>query len=133
MRLLDTKKDTATSPFNGIEPSFSTDGSLMALYGNQQIWLYDAQNGRRIQMLEGDYVHIDNVMFSPDGLTVAGTVDTLHCPTCSDMDGLDRYVILWRAVDGSILSKMEIPSDWLAFSPDSSILADHFTRNCAVR
>lgn len=123
VRLLDTKKDTATSPFNGIQPSFSMDGSLMALFGNQQIWLYDPQNGRRIQMLEGRYVHIDNVMFSPDGQTVTGTVDALHCPTCSELDGLDRYVVLWRAADGSILARVEQPSNWLSFSTDSLELA----------
>lgn len=121
--LVDIDRDLVTAPFSGLRPSFSADGSLMALFANRQISLYDAHKGRRVAMLEGSYTQIEQVLFSPDGQTVAGAVDALRCPTCTEMEGLDRMLILWRAADGSIISKMGHPSSWIAYSPQGSSLA----------
>jgi WD40 repeat protein len=123
VRLAYLDRDLVTAPFSGVQPSFSADGTLMALFANGKISLYEHQQGQRVQMLEGNYVQIDGVLFSPDGQTVVGDVYTLHCPTCSEMDGLDRYLVLWQVADGAIISKMEHPSGWMAYSMDGSLVA----------
>jgi len=125
VRLAYIDRDLMTAPFSGVQPSFSADGTLMALFANGQISLYEHQQGRRVQMLDGSYVHLDGVLFSPDGQTLAGDVFTLHCRTCSEFDGLDRYLVLWRAADGSIIAKMEHQdrSGWMGYSVDGSLLA----------
>ncbi len=122
VRLVYFDRDLLTAPFAGIQPSFSVDGTLMALFADGQISLYDHQKGRRTQILEGNYKQIDGVLFSPDGKTLAGDVYKLHCPTCTEMDGLDRSLVLWRAADGAIISRSEHPSGWLAYSADGSSL-----------
>ena len=119
-RLVYVDRDLVTAPFNGVQPSFSADGRLMALFANDQISLYDHQKGRRMQMLEGNYVRIDGVLFSPDGQTLAGDVYTLSCPTCTGVQY--RSLVLWRVADGSIIAKIEHPSGWIAYSPDSNSL-----------
>jgi len=123
VRLAYIDRDLITAPFKGIQPSFSADGTLMALFANGQISLYDHQKGRRTQVLEGNYEQIDGVLFSPDAQTLAGDVYTLHCPTCSKLDGLDRYLVLWGAVDGSIIAKMEHQDGWMGYSADGILLA----------
>jgi WD40 repeat protein len=123
VRLAYIDRDLVTAPFSGVQPSFSADGTLMALFANGQISLYEHQQGRRVQMLEGSYVQIDGVLFSPDGQTLAGDVFTLHCPTCSEFDGLDRYLVLWRAADGTIISRMDHPFGWIAYSMDGRLVA----------
>jgi WD40 repeat protein len=123
VRLVYIDQDGVTAPFRGNHPSFSADGALMALFADGQISLYDHRGGRRVQTLEGSYAQIDGVLFSPDGGTLAGDVFTLPCPTCSDVDGLDRYLALWRAADGALISRMAHPSGWLAYSKDGSRLA----------
>ncbi len=132
VRLVYVDRNLVTAPFNGTQPSFSADGMLMALFANRQISLYDHQKGRRIQSLEGNYVNMDGVLFSPDGQTLAGDVYTLHCPTCSEMDGLDRYLVLWRSADGSIINKIEHPSGWMGYSVDGIFLAAVQTENVQI-
>ncbi|MGB2895100.1 MAG: hypothetical protein WBB65_02905, partial [Anaerolineales bacterium] len=123
VRLAYIDRDMMTAPFHGVKPSFSADGTLIALFANGQISLYEHQQGRRVQMLEGSYVQIDGVLFSPDGQTLAGDVFTLHCPTCSEFDGLDRHLVLWRAADGAIISRIDHPDGWIAYSMDGSLVA----------
>lgn len=122
VRLVYTDRDLVTAPFDGVQPSFSADGALMALFANGQISLYDHQKGRRTQMLAGNYAQIDGVLFSPDGQTLAGDVYALHCPTCTEIDGLDRSLVLWRVADGLIIAKIEHPSGWIAYSADGNSL-----------
>ncbi len=122
VRLVYIDRDLVTAPFEGVKPSFSADGTLMSLFANGQISLYDHQNGRRTQMLAGNFTQMDGVLFSPDGQTLAGDVYSLHCPTCTEIDGLDRSLVLWRAADGSIIAKNEHPSGWIAYSADGSSL-----------
>jgi WD40 repeat protein len=125
LRLMDIKRDLVTAPFQGAQPSFSADGSVMALFANRQVSLYNPQNGRRVQMLEGNYVRTEGLLFSPDGKTLAGDMYSLHCPTCSEIDGLDRYLVLWRTADGSIITQMkrQEQSGWIAYSKDGNQVA----------
>jgi WD40 repeat protein len=125
VRLMDIKRDLVTAPFQGAQPSFLADGSVMALFANRQVSLYDPQNGRRVQMLEGNYVRTESLLFSPDGKTVAGDMYSMHCPTCSEIDGLDRYLVLWRTADGSIITQMkrQEQSGWIAYSKDGNQVA----------
>jgi WD40 repeat protein len=134
VRLVDVERDLVTAPFSGVQPSFSADGTLMALFANGQISLYDLEKGRRAQTLEGIYAQIDGVLFSPDGQTLAGNVYTLRCPACSEMDGLDRSRILWKATDGSIITQMGNPEPpgWMAYSTDGSSLAVIETENVHI-
>ena len=122
VRLVYIDRDLVSAPFDGVQPSFSADGTLMALFANGQISLYDHQSGRRKLMLEGNYVQIDGVLFSPDGQTLAGDVYTLHCPTCTEIDGLDRSLVLWRAADGAIIANIDHPSGWIGYSADGNSL-----------
>jgi WD40 repeat protein len=125
VRLAYIDRDLLSAPFSGVGPSFSADGTLMALFADRQISLYDHQKGRRTQVLEGNYEQIDGVLFSPDEQTLAGIVYTLHCPTCMEIYDLDRYLVLWRAADGEIIAKLEHQgqSNWLGYSLDGSLLA----------
>ena len=122
VRLITVDLNQATAPFEGVQPSFSADGTLMALFTNGQISLYDHKKGRRVQILEGSYIYIDGVLFSPNGQTLAGEVYTLLCPTCTEMDGLNRSLVLWRAADGTIVSNTKHPSGWVGYSTDGSSL-----------
>ena len=124
VRLVYPDRDQVTAPFSGVQPAFSADGSLMSLFANGQVSVYDHQRGRRTQALEGSFAQIDGVLFSPDGQTLAGAVYSLHCPTCSEIEGLDRSLVIWRAADGSILARLEQDlAGWMAYSPDGSLLA----------
>ena len=134
VRLVDIKRDLVTAPFQGTQgtrPSFSADGSIMALFANGQVSLFDPQNGRRLQVLEGNYIRTEGVLFSPDGQTLAGDMYTTHCPTCSEQDGLDRFLVIWRATDGSIITKMERQEQagWITYSSDGSQVAAVQTEN----
>jgi WD40 repeat protein len=87
--------------------------------------VYDHQKSRRVRVMEGTYAQVNRLLFSPDASTLAGEVETLHCPTCTEMEGLDPYMVLWRSSDGSIITKMEQQgqSGWLGYSQDGSRLA----------
>ena len=122
VRLMYLERNLVTDPFDGVQPSFSADGRLMALFANGQISLYDIQIGRRTQILEGNYGQIDGVVFSPNGQTLAGDVYNLHCPTCTELEGLQRSLVLWRVVDGSIIAKIKHPSGWIGYSADGNSL-----------
>ena len=122
VRLAYLDRNQVTAPFRGNKPVFSADGTLMALFAHQQISLYDHQKGRRAQMLDGNFEQINELQFSPDGQTVAGSVDMLNCPTCLGTDGWEPYLVLWRVADGAIITQMEFPSAMLAFSVDGSLV-----------
>lgn len=122
VRLVYIDRDQVTPPFEGVQPSFSAEGKLMALFAKSQISLYDHQIGRRTQMLEGNYVRIDGVLFSPDGQTLAGDVYTLNCPTCTEIEGEYRSLVLWRVADGSIITRIDHPSGWIGYSADGNLL-----------
>lgn len=121
-RLAYLDRDLLSAPFNGHLQAFSADGSLMALLANNQISIYDHQQGRRSQILEGNYVRVDALYFSPDGETLAGAVYTLTCPTCSELEGLDPSLVLWRAADGGLIAQVALLSSEITYSPDGSKL-----------
>ena len=123
VRLVYLDRNLVSAPFHGVQPAFSTDGSLMTLFSSGQVWLYDPLKGRRVRQLEDSYANLDQVLFSPDGQVVAGEVYTLRCPTCTEMNGPDRSLVLWRAADGSILARIEHPTGWAAFSTNGAWLA----------
>ncbi len=122
VRLMYIDRDLVTAPFDGTQPSFSADGILMALFAEGQISLYDHQVGRRALILEGNYAQIDGVLFSPNGQTLAGDVYNLQCPTCSEMEGQVRSLVLWRVADGAIITSIEHPSGWIGYSADGNSL-----------
>jgi len=122
VRLVYVDLNQMTAPFEGVQPFFSADGTSMALFADGQISLFDPYKGRRVQTLEGSYVRIDGVLFSPDGLRLAGDVYTLHCPTCSEIDGLDRSLVIWQAEDGTVVNSLPHPSGWIGYSTDGSLL-----------
>ena len=103
VQLADLERDLMSAPYQGVEPAFSADGALMALYDQNRVSVYDHQAGRRTLLLDGSYAQLAKILFSPDGSTLAGDVYTLHCATCSEVDGLDHYLVVRSAQDGSIL------------------------------
>jgi WD40 repeat protein len=124
VRLVDIEHDLLTTPFWGVKPSFSSDGTLMALYDQNQVSVYDHQAGRRKLLLEGNFVRLEKILFSPGGATLAGDVYSLRCPTCSEIDGLDHYLVVWSAEDGGILQQVPLPDylGMLAYSSDGKQL-----------
>ncbi|MGW8225801.1 MAG: WD40 repeat domain-containing protein [Anaerolineales bacterium] len=120
VRLADIERDLMGAPYQGAQPAFSPDGALMALYDQEQVSVYDHQAGRRKMILEGKFVRVEKILFSPDGKTLSGDVFTLRCPTCSEIDGLDHYLVVWSAQDGSILEQLPQPDylGMLSYSAD---------------
>ena len=120
VQLADLERDLMSAPYQGVEPAFSADGALMALYDQNRVSVYDHQAGRRTLLLDGSYAQLAKILFSPDGSTLAGDVYTLHCATCSEVDGLDHYLVVWSAQDGSILVQLPQPDylGMLSYSAD---------------
>lgn len=123
VRLLDLERDLVSAPLNGEQASFSMDGTQMALFSNGQIHLYDHQSGRRLQTLAGAYVGAGVLQFSPDGESAAAVMESLLCPACTEQEGVERTLVVWRMEDGEIIQRIPVTSEWMTYSPDGSLLA----------
>ena len=92
-----------------IQMKYSPDGKQLAVATPIGIWLYDAQNGKELNLLTGHRSEVNSVAYSPDGSTIA----------TGAWDG----VKLWDAVTGDFkvtISNIAVRS--MTFSPDGSTI-----------
>ena len=110
-----TKREIATFR-GGDEISFSPDGSiLVSASRNHTIKLWDVATRENIATLEGHTSWVNDVVFSPDGSTLA-----------SAGGFLDHTVKLWDVATRENIATLEGHTDQVVqvtFSPDGSILA----------
>ena len=89
--------------------AFSPDGVHIAVSSNIGIWLYDAETGRELVLLDTESIWGNPLAFSPDGTTLAA---------------LDGPIKLWDvSTQTKIATFEEQAGGAVAFSPDGTKLA----------
>ena len=92
--------------------AYSSDGNLLAVASSIGIWIYDADTGATLNLLAAP-APVSNVVFSPDGKTIAsGSWD-------------DDIVRLWDVSTGQLLATLTghtYGTYSVAFSPDGAML-----------
>ncbi len=94
--------------------AYSPDGTRLALASTIGVWLIDVATGEEINLLTGHTYYVDNVVFSPDGRTLASLSKGYHG------DGVIR---LWDAVTGESKAVLTEGINSPIFSPDGKTLA----------
>lgn len=101
--------------------AYSPDGTRLALASTIGVWLIDVATGKEINLLTGHtgYLtghtyHVNNVVFSPDGRTLASLSKGYHG---------DDAIRLWDAVTGESKAVLTEGIDPFVFSPDGKTLA----------
>src|SRR5262249_9221930 len=91
--------------------AFSPNGKVLALAGNESIWMYQVPDGKLLYVLEVKTDRNVNIAFSPDGSLLAG------------VGGVDT-VRLWQVSDGKEIRILGCPRSplWVDFTPDGSRL-----------
>ncbi|WP_017717697.1 WD40 repeat domain-containing serine/threonine protein kinase [Kamptonema formosum] len=93
--------------------TLSPDGTLLALGGERDIYLWDLRSGQFLRQLSGHGNSVCSVAFSPDGKILASGIS-------------DKTVRLWDVATGSQLRQLSGHGNSVnsvAFSPDGKILA----------
>ncbi len=93
--------------------SISSDGTTLALGTGHEIWLWDLATGENIAMLKGHRSPVLDVLFSPDGTTLAS-------------GAWNGSVKLWDVVTGENIATLEGHTSRVSsvsFSPDGTMLA----------
>ena len=101
--------------------AYSPDGTRLALASTIGVWLIDVTTGEEINLLTGHTGHltghtyyVGNVVFSPDGKTLASLSKGYHG---------DDTIRLWDAVTGEFKAVLTEGIDAPVFSPDGKMLA----------
>ena len=101
--------------------AYSPDGTRLALASTIGIWLINVATGEEINLLTGHIGHltghtyyVGNVVFSPDGRTLASLSKGYHG---------DDVIRLWDAVTGESIAVLTEGIDSPVFSPDGKMLA----------
>ena len=98
--------------------AFSPDGTLLANSNDDQVQLRDAATGQLRKTLEANGEWVQEVVFSPDGRTLAGGGDRIR---------------LWDVATGELKAVLEGWAPWVAFSPDGGTVASCGDRTGTVR
>ena len=101
--------------------AYSPDGTRLALASTIGVWLIDVATGEEINLLTGHTGHltghtyyVGNVVFSPDGRTLASLSQGYYG---------DDVIRLWDAVTGESIAVLTEGIDRFVFSPDGKTLA----------
>jgi WD40 repeat protein len=114
VRVIDPATWSTPHAFSGSQAAFSADGKSLALAYQDTVQLMDYASGSRLQVLEGTYGIIQDLQFSPDGKTLAGSINLFECCVSSP-----DTTMLWNIEDGKIItSTMQFFLQAGAFSPD---------------
>ncbi len=93
--------------------SYSPDGTRIAVASRTGIWLYDANTGAEVALLQGRTGIVISVVYSPDGQTLASGSG-------------DGTILLWDVTTGQVKTTLEGHTDWVssvAYSSDGNTLA----------
>lgn len=116
VRMIDPATWKTLHAFSGSQAAVSPDGASIALAAQNTVEIWDTAGESRTQVLEGNYGILQDLQFSPDGQTLAGSVNLFDC--C--VSGPDTTA-LWNIADGSLLtSTLQYYLHGGAFSPDGT-------------
>jgi WD40 repeat protein len=116
VRVIDPATWNTPQAFSGGQAAFSADGKTLALVYQDTVQLLDYASGNRLQVLEGTYSIVQDLQFSPDGKTLAGSINLFECCFSSP-----DTTMLWNIEDGKIItSTMQFFLQAGAFSQDGS-------------
>jgi WD40 repeat protein len=116
VRMVDPASWNTPHAFSGDQAAFSADGKSLALAYQDTVQILDYASGNRLQVLEGTYGIIQDLQFSPDGKTLAGSINLFECCVSSP-----DTTMLWNIEDGKIItSTMQFFLQAGAFPPDGS-------------
>ena len=93
--------------------SYSPDGTRIAVASRTGIWLYDANTGAEVALLQGRTGIVISVVYSPDGQTLASGSG-------------DGTILLWDVTTGEVKTTLEGHTNYvtsISFSPDGQTLA----------
>ena len=93
---------------------FSPDGDLLAVGTHIGVWLYDAQTGAEMALLNDKPKNVRTIAFSPDGKTLATSAKG------------ETLMVLWDVIDigrkTGLLAAQMTETGAVAFSPDGKTL-----------
>lgn len=103
--------------------AISHDGKLIAGGGNGVIYLWNLEDGKQLQKIEGQFGAVNGLDFSPDdSLLVSGTDDSI--------------VRIWNASTGKVLKELTGHKSQIAdvcFSPDGLNIASGAVNDASIR
>jgi len=119
VRIYDLETGVSKQAFYGKFAATSPDGKLLALLNFGQFKVYNIADEQLLGTVDAGSAAVDKAIlrFSPDGKTLA--VYTARYVGGGHTDAL----ALWRVAGGSLIKKMDQPSDLFSFSPDGKSLA----------
>jgi WD40 repeat protein len=121
VRIMDPGTGKTLQSFPASLIDFSADGTLIAAAKGRVVELYDAATARLLRTMDGVYSGADELRFSPDGETLAGSMRYCETPNCAFPN---QMTVVWRTADGARLAVVQDPSwlPWFVFHPDSQTL-----------
>ena len=99
------------------EIAYSPDGKYLAVAISTEIWLYDAQTGKELNLLTGHTDVVISIAFSPDGNTLASIA-------------LDGTMLLWELHPAAPAQLVEdVNKDGVVNILDLTLVASNFGKS----